>query len=229
MVLVATSGNLVGGMKTTQSSQQLTLGSLYADRNSLTWISMYSNSSPYSELIKYDSVNENYTVYQQSGYSYFLQYINPNNNDSCLGLGLFLYVSNTTQACISNISGLTLTTTTSGLEDASSFAIASTTLTTYTILAIVTSENTSITSIASDMDYLDALVVDTQTNSTNQTTSNNQNNGDDDGLSTEKIIGITLGIYIGFALILVVLFIIIYIYCKTSNKYAGRQEVKTEI
>ena len=70
MVLVATSGDLVGTMKTTQSSQQMALGSLSATNNSITWISAYSTTSSYSELIKFDSANNSYTVYQQTGVSY---------------------------------------------------------------------------------------------------------------------------------------------------------------
>ena len=124
MVLAVSNGDLVGTMKTTQDSQQMALASLSADSNSITWISAYSTSSAYSELIRYDSANNNHTVYQQTGISYVFQNINSNNNN-WFGLGVTRYITNSTQECMSDIEGLTVTTSTSGLEEASSFSLAS--------------------------------------------------------------------------------------------------------
>ena len=70
MVLAVSDGNLVGTMKMTQSSQQMTLGSLFLGNDSITWVNAYSTLSAYSELIRLDSANNNYTVYQQTGISY---------------------------------------------------------------------------------------------------------------------------------------------------------------
>ena len=163
MVLVASSGDLVGTMKTTQGSQQMVLASLSVDNNSITWISAYSTSSAYSELIKLDSANNNYTVYQQTGISYFFQHIDSNNNN-WFGLGVTRYISNSTQACLGDIEGLLVSTSTSGLDEASSYSLASVNISEldyediYPVLI-----NTSITSLASDTDYV-LVVVGGQTN-----------------------------------------------------------------
>ena len=223
IVFAVDSGNLVGNMKTTQSSQQLSLGSLDAYSDTITWISMYSSSSSYSELIKYDSANNNSTVYQQSGVSYLLQHINLNSNDSWFGMGLTQYISNSTQNCMSEISGLTVSTTTSGLNDASSYSIAAGSQVRYFLYPASSYINDTITSTTGDLDYNYTIVVSTQTTSNNET-----NKNEDDGLSTEEIVGIALGSVFALALIIVIALIIIYIHRKTTIKYAGRQEVKTE-
>ena len=233
MVLVAASGNRVGDVKITQSSQQLALGSLSSDSNSITWVSVYSTSSSYSELIKYDSASNNYTVYQQTGISYASQYIDSSNNDNWLGLGKSLYISNTTQTCMSNVNGLTVSTTTSGLDDAlSTFNIASSSGVTYDFVINTPNVNASITSAASDMDYVYA-VIEAQTNSTNQTTTNqtitNQTNDNkDDDLSTGEIIGLTLGPIFGIALVVVIAFTLIYIYRKKTNSHGRSQVVNVD-
>ena len=233
MVLGSISGNIVGSMKTTQTSQQLALGSLSADSNSMTWVSVYSASSSYSELIKYDSANNNFTVYQQTGISYVLQHIDSNNNDNWLGLGKSSFVSNTTQACMSNVNGLTVSTTTSGLDDAlSTFNIASSSGVTYDFVINTPNVNASITSAASDMDYV-YTVIEVQTNSTNQTTTNqtttNQaNDNKDDDLSTGEIIGLTLGPIFGIALVVVIAFTLIYIYRKKANSHGRSQVLNVE-
>ena len=233
MVLVAASGNRVGDVKITQSSQQLALGSLSSDSNSITWVSVYSTSSSYSELIKYDSASNNYTVYQQTGISYASQYIDSSNNDNWLGLGKSLYISNTTQTCMSNVNGLTVSTTTSGLDDAlSTFNIASSSGVTYDFVINTPNVNASITSAASDMDYVYA-VIEAQTNSTNQTTTNqtttNQaNDNKDDDLSTGEIIGLTLGPIFGIALVVVIAFTLIYIYRKKANSHGRSQVLNVE-
>ena len=163
MVLVASSGNLVGTMKKTQGFQQMALASLSVDNNSITWISVYSTSSAYSELIKLDSANNNYTVYQQTGISYVFQHIDSNNNN-WFALGVTRYISNSTQACLGDIEGLLVSTSTSGLDEASSYSLASVNISEldyediYPVLI-----NTSITSLASDTDYV-LVVVGGQTN-----------------------------------------------------------------
>ena len=229
MVLVATSGNIVGSMKTTESSQQLALGSLSADNDSMTWVSVYSTSSSYSELIKYDSANNNYTIYEQTGFSYILQYRDLSTYN-WVGLGVTQYISNTTQTCMSNVTGLTVSTTTSGLDDASSsFTIATATGTFYPFSPQLLVPNTSITSTASDMIYNYIVVVESQANSTNQTTSTSQTNGgDDDGLTTEELIAIILGSAFAFVLVIVIAILIIYIHHNTKNRHSTRQETKPE-
>ena len=228
MVLAVADGSLAGSLKTTQSSQQLSLGSLYANTDTITWVSMHSTSSSYSELIKYDSANNNYTIYQQTGYSYFLQYINPSNSDSWLALADTEYVLNSTQACMSNVSGTSVSTTTSGLDDATSFNLGSVGTSSYRESQGTLNHATSTTRVASDLIYNFVEVVNTQTNTTNQTTTGTQTNENDDGLSTGEIVGIAVGSVFGLILIVVIAFVIIYIYRKTNNKYAGHEEVKPD-
>ena len=88
----------VGSLRTAQSSQQLTLGSLYVDSNSAAWLNMYSSSSPYSELTRFDATSTDYTVYQQTGYSYGLQYVFPGSPDRWRGVGLTEHIADTTLA-----------------------------------------------------------------------------------------------------------------------------------
>ena len=237
MVLGSISGNIVGSMKTTQTSQQLALGSLSADSNSMTWVSVYSASSSYSELIKYDSANNNFTVYQQTGISYVLQHIDSNNNDNWLGLGKSSFVSNTTQACMSNVTGLTVSTTMSGLDDASSsFSIAKATFTQYSFTQETPTINSSITSAASDMDCVyrgygepapnSTNQTTTNQTTTNQTTTNQTNEGNDDGLSAGEIIGLTLGPIFGLVLVIGIVLAFNYIYRKKTNRHGRSQENK---
>ena len=183
MVLAVSNGDLVGTMKTTQDSQQMALGSLFADSNSITWISAYSTSSAYSELIRYDSANNNYTVYQQTGISYVFQHINSNNNN-WFALGVTRYITNSTQECMSDIDGLTVSTSTSGLEEASSFSLAS--VDTYDAYwdTYALNINTSITSTASDTNYA-LIVYGTQT--------------DENGLSNSQLVNIVLSSLFGLA------------------------------
>ena len=65
------------------STKSLTLSSLYVDSNSIAWISMYSGSD-YSEFVKYDYSLNKFTIYQQQGIKYFLQYAN--SQDQWYGL-----------------------------------------------------------------------------------------------------------------------------------------------
>ena len=141
-------------------------------------------------------------------------------------MGLTQYISNSTQNCMSEISGLTVSTTTSGLNDASSYSIAAGSQVRYFLYQASSYINDTITSTTGDLDYNYTIVVSTQTN---QTTSNIETKkNEDDGLSTEEIVGIALGSVFALVLIIVIALIIIYIHRKTTIKYAGRQEVKTE-
>ena len=153
MVLAVSDGNLVGTMKMTQSSQQMTLGSLFLGNDSITWVNAYSTSSAYSELIRLDSANNNYTVYQQTGISYVFQHIDLSNNN-WFGLGVTKFISNSTQACMSDIAGLSVSVSTSGLDEASSFSLASIDLFNITTIIYSLTINTSITNTASDMGYV---------------------------------------------------------------------------
>ena len=182
MVLVASSGNLVGTMKKTQGFQQMALASLSVDNNSITWISVYSTSSAYSELIKLDSANNNYTVYQQTGISYAFQHIDSSNNN-WFAVGVTKFITNSTQACISDIAGLTVSTSTSGLEEASSFSLAS--LDFYVLDAdmLTVNINESITRNASNMSYVSVVI----------------ERANEDDLSTGQIVNIVILSLFGLA------------------------------
>ena len=212
MVFAASTGDLVGNLKTTSNSQQLTLGSLYADANSITWISMYSGTTSYSELIKYDAPNNNYTIYQQTGFSYSLQYIDLNSNNDWLALGVTSIISNATQTCLTTVNGLSVSTTTSGLEDTSSFSLGTKGSVAYNFEEDSITINTSITSGASDMAYSFTIVSSSETK--------------EDDLSTAETVGIVLGSVFGSVIIVAVALAIFYILYKKRSRSAGHQEVK---
>ena len=213
MVLAASNGDLVGTIKMTQDSQQMVLASLSADNNSITWISAYSSSSAYSELIRYDSANNNYTVYQQTGISYVFQHIDSNNNN-WFGLGVTKFVSNSTQACLNDIDGLSVSISTSGLDEASTFSFVSIDLYELDVDLYPLDINTSITRDASGLDY-SLIVIGGQSN--------------EDDLSNGQIVNIVLSSLFGLACIIAITCGVTFIVRKRRNRYDGRQEVSTEV
>ena len=78
-----TNGNALISFRLRNSTKSLTLSSLYVDSNSIAWISMYSGDD-YSEFAKYDNSLNKFTIYQQQGIKYFLQYAN--SQDQWYGL-----------------------------------------------------------------------------------------------------------------------------------------------
>ena len=111
-------------MKNTNTGQDVQIGSLYVDSNSVTWLSFFHQSdSDYSELIKYDMTTDTFTTYQQTGAKYFYQYVNGSNNDYWYGVVSSL---KTTGALVENMGLVSLitvsTSTTIGLTN-SSFSI----------------------------------------------------------------------------------------------------------
>ena len=224
MVFAASTGDLVGNLKTTSNSQQLTLGSLYADANSITWISMYSGTTSYSELIKYDAPNNNYTIYQQTGFSYSLQYIDLNSNNDWLALGVTSIISNATQTCLTTVNGLSVSTTTSGLEDTSSFSLGTKGSVAYSFSSTLLNINASITSTVSNMSYSYTDDLSTETSEDDGELSTE----DDGELSTGEIVGIVIGSIFGFAIIIFIAFLVVCSIFRRNKRYEGRQEVYTE-
>ena len=117
-------GNVVNNLKDTNTGQDVQIGSIYVDSNSVTWLSFFHQSgSDYSELIKYDMTTDTFTTYQQTGAKYFYQYVNGANNDYWYGVTSSL---ETTGALVENMGLASLitvsTSTTIGLAN-SSFAM----------------------------------------------------------------------------------------------------------
>ena len=116
---------------------------------------------------------------------------------------------------MSDIEGLSVSTSTSGLEEASSFSLASVSVYQYITSQGSISDYITVSITVSEMDYVSAIVERTQTNE-----------GDDEGLSTGKIIGIVLGSIFGLILILGIADTVICIVRKKKNQYTGRQKAK---
>ena len=75
-------GNVVNNLKDTNTGQDVQIGSLYVDSNSVTWLSFFHQSgSNYSELIKYDMTTDTFITYQQTGAKYFYQYVDASNSN----------------------------------------------------------------------------------------------------------------------------------------------------
>ena len=118
-VLNIDSGNNVTTVKRTNSDQDVEISSLYIDSNGVTWISLYTNSSPgYSELISYDMSSGNSTTYKQTGVAYSYQFVDPNNDNYWYGIA---YEYDITEAKLNNmdyVNILNATTSSQGLIDA---------------------------------------------------------------------------------------------------------------
>ena len=133
---------------------------------------MYSASSSYSELIKYDSANNTFMNYQQAGYSYLYQSIDPSSNDHWFAVAPTQDISTTEFALMNLTSGLTVSTsTTSGLEDTTFYSLSSSYQDAlYSASGRVSvSQNTSITSSASDMNYTRVDTCSNETTPLNET------------------------------------------------------------
>ena len=125
MIFEQSTGNVVNNLKTTNFGQDLEIGSLYVDSNSVAWLSFYHQSgSDYSELIRYNMGTDTFTTYQQTGAKYFYQYVDASNSNYWHGV---VSTVTTTGALIDNMDIASLinvtTSTTLGLTN-SSFTIA---------------------------------------------------------------------------------------------------------
>ena len=118
-VLDIDTGSNVTAAKKTNSDQDVEISSLYIDNNGVTWMSLYTNSSPgYSELISYDMTSGNSTTYKQTGVAYFYQFVDPNNDNYWYGIAYEFYITEAKLNNMDYINILNVTTSSEGLIDA---------------------------------------------------------------------------------------------------------------
>ena len=84
------------------------ISSLQVDTSSIAWMGVRSVSSSYSELIKYDRGNDNYTIYQITGSSFSFQYIYGSSSDNWYAIANTQYSYFSTLTTINDISGLSI-------------------------------------------------------------------------------------------------------------------------
>ena len=100
----------------TNSDQDVEISSLYVDSNGVTWISLYTNSSPgYSELISYDMSSGSSTTYKQTGVSYFYQFVDAANDNYWYGVAFKSYITEVRLSYMDYIDILNVTTASGGL------------------------------------------------------------------------------------------------------------------
>ena len=196
------------------SSQHLKAGAVYATRGNIAYISVYSSTSAYTELIKYDFLISNYTIYEQTGINFRFQFINTDLNNCWYALVDTEYIHLSQLSTMDEVTDLTVNVlTNTGLTIESSSNLT----TTSGFHGLINHTVTSISNVASYLTVNITLSVlnNTQTNTTtngNSTTTTNSKNDDDD-LSTLEIVLISVGGVIFMAII-----VGIFLYIVTCKK-----------
>ena len=211
-VLDLSDGSIQGSMLQRVSSQQLKAGAVYATGSNIAYISVYSSSSAYAELIKYDTSNSNYTIYEQTGLNFRFQFINTALNDCWYALVDTEYIYLSQLSTMDEATGLTVNVlTNSGLTTETTANSTSTS----GFHALVNHTVTSTSNTASNLTVSITLSVlnNTQTNTTTNTTTNsttngnstttttNNNNDDDDGLNSLEIVLISVGVAVAIVIL----------------------------
>ena len=225
VVLAQSGGAFVGSVRQRESSQHR-VGSIYAVGSSVVYISSYSTSTAYTELIKYDSSSSDYTIYEQTGLNFRFQFINTALNDCWYALVDTEYAHLSQLSTMDEVTGLTVNvltntgltteTTTNGFSTSGSISLSS------------SSFLTTPTNAASDfaVGVTDSSQNNTQTNTTGNntttgnsttTTTNTNSNSDDDSLSTVAIVFIIIGAVVAFVILAGVVFCIIKYHRKPKN------------
>ena len=231
-VLDLSDGSIQGSMLQRVSSQQLKAGAVYATGSNIAYISVYSSSSAYAELIKYDTSNSNYTIYEQTGLNFRFQFINTALNDCWYALVDTEYIYLSQLSTMDEATGLTVNVlTNSGLTTESTANSTSTS----GFHALVNHTVTSTSNAASNLTVSITLSVlnNTQTNTTTNTTTNsttnsttngnstttttNNNNDDDDGLNSLEIVLVSVGVAVAIVILVGIGIYVIKRFQKTSN------------
>ena len=216
-------GSYVDIIRQRQSSNQLKLGSVQATGDSVVYVSVYSSNSAYTELIKFNVSSTDYTIYQQTGLDFRLQYINTALSDCWYGLLDTQYTHYTQLSAMDEVTGLTVTNlNNTGLTDvdntnssslgsgssgpslpSGSFVTATTNVAAAFNVSITvliaqnntTTNNTSQTNTTQTSNNTTTTSNNTTSTSNNTTTSNNtnENNSEDDSLGIVPIVLIILG------------------------------------
>ena len=200
---VLSTGDMIGSMKKRASTQQLKIGSVYTNGDTVAWISSYSSSTSYSELIQFNFTSSAYTIYQQTGISFRSQYINPLQGNRWYAIPQTQNISVALLTKMEELNDLSVSELSStGLDDFASTISTSTSGSVTPTPGSVT-PSTSTTNAAADFNVTITVVnhtTDTTSNSTSNSTSNtnqtttgnNTNNDSDDSVSTLAIVFIAV-------------------------------------
>ena len=201
-----TNGSIYDAIRHRTSSESLTIGSVYSTGSSVCYVSSYTSSSAYAELIKFDFSNSDYTIYVQSDLNLRIQFINTNLNNCWYALEQTENIHLSQLSSMNDVDSLSATVlTNTGLSNI-------TVTTTNTSVPISFSSNTSLTNDTNAAStftlttVVDVQTTNTTTNSTTNTTTtttNNENNSDDT-LSPVEVVLIVIGTLVGVLILLVV-------------------------
>ena len=183
-------GSIVNTIKQRSSSQQLKIGSFKAPNtnNSITYLSLYSSTGTYSELIKLYFPSSDYIIYQQQCIKFRFQHVF--SNETWISLQQTQHIHSALVPSMGSIMDTVMVTqlTNSGLEVVS---ISNSTSTSgFTPSNTSGSFNTSVTASYSNLNYtFSSFVAPTEECQTNTTETNIGNTtDDDDSISTLSIV-----------------------------------------
>ena len=233
-------GSPVGSVRKRSSSQQLKIGSLYAGDSSVVYVSSYSFSAAYTELIQYDSSSNEYTIYEQTGLDFRFQYINSAQSNYWIGFlnTEFAHLSKpSTMDQVANLSisvlsntGLTTETTSNTTSTSSGLSFFSITFSPVTstigadfdVDVVVLSASATVDSNTSDSNTVDSNTGNSNTGESNTGESNNgeSNTNSDGSISTLALVLIIIGAAILIVIVLTIVLCIIRC-CKKSRNARG--------
>ena len=242
-------GSPVGSVRKRSSSQQLKIGSLYAGDSSVVYVSSYSFSAAYTELIQYDSSSNEYTIYEQTGLDFRFQYINSAQSNYWIGLlnTEFAHLSKpSTMDQVANLSisvlsntGLTTETTSNTTSTSSGLSFFSITFSPVTstigadfdVDVVVLSANAIVDSNTSDSNTVDSNAGNSNTGNSNtgetnagETNTGESNTNSDGSISTLALVLIIIGAAILIVIVLTIVLCIIRC-CKKSRNVRGEMSI----
>ena len=225
-------GSPIGSVRKRSSSQQLKIGSLYAGDSSIVYVSSYSFSAAYTELIQYDSSSNEYTIYEQTGFDFRFQYINSAQSNYWIGFlnTEFAHLSKpSTMDQVTNLSisvlsntGLTTETTSNTTSTSSGLSFFSITFSPVTstigadfdVDVVVLSANATVDSNTSDSNAGNSNTGDSNTGNSNTGESNTNSDG---SISTLALVLIIIGAVILIVIILAVVLCVIKCHKKSRD------------
>ena len=225
---VTTGDQIIARKRTTTFSSEISSLQIYT--TSIAWIGVKSVSNSYSELIRYDRANDNFTIYQITGSSLSSQYIFDSNGDTWYALSTTQYSYFAPLSNISDITALSVTNLqNSGFDQDTGISFLTLSLDNANISTSFVNQTISVSDLGFSVtcDPVEATnttttnntstnTTSTNTTSTN-TTSTNTTNEDSSGLSTSDYIFISLGAVV-FVSMVVVIAVVSRIYFKKKAK-----------
>ena len=207
IVLNQSDGSIIGSVRQRTITKQPRVGSVDATGNSSVYISWYSLNETYTELIKYDSSSNVYTIYEQERLNFRFQHVNTALSDCWIGLLSTRSIYLSQLSTMREVTGLTVNVrTNTGLTDET------TSISSITSTGVSFSSLTYVTSISNPGIDLDISVSDG-----NSTT--NPNNNSKMSVDVLPIVIIVVGS------VVVVLSILTAILCEIrSNQKKLNQE-----